>query len=49
MHGYDELSLAALRRVGWTVRDITSVDAAAIMKQVRGLTVTVTLTLTLKP
>ena len=33
-HGYDAGSLAALRKVGWEVHDISGVDAAAIMRQV---------------
>jgi hypothetical protein len=34
VHGYDNASVTSLRRVGWEVRDITHVDAAAIMRQI---------------
>ena len=34
VHGYDEVSVHALKAVGWEVRDVTHVDATAIMKQI---------------
>ena len=34
VHGYDAMSVDALRQVGWDVRDISHVDATAIMRQV---------------
>lgn len=34
VHGYDATSIAALRAVGWEVRDVSHVDAASIMKQI---------------
>ncbi len=39
VHGYDNVSLAALRHVGWEVRDISGVAAGAIMRQVRRETI----------
>ena len=34
VHGYDPISVSVLRESGWDVRDVTHVDATAIMKQI---------------
>ena len=39
VHGFGNASIAALRHVGWEVRDISGVDAGAIMRQIRRETV----------